>query len=76
MQTQRPGAPTTNIYLRQGHFSDGAFVELGCGQLSQLVMVGNEIFIDANVSFGIQPLSQNNCEELFLFKLQSFIFYT
>lgn len=57
---------------RQGQFSAAAFVEFGCGQLLQLVMIGDEIFIDANVSFGIQPLPQNNCGRTFFFQLQFF----
>lgn len=52
--------------LRQGQFSAVAFVEFGCGQLSQLVMRGDEIFIDANVFFGIRPLVQKkNCRKTF-----------
>ncbi len=48
--------------LRQGQFSAVTFVEFGCGRL---VMIGNEIFINANVFFGIQHLSLNNCEGTF-----------
>ena len=55
-------------------FSAVAFVDHGGGQSSQLVIIANEIFIDANVSFGIQPLPQNNCGRTFLFQVQSFLF--
>ena len=55
-------------------FSAVACAEHGGGQSSQLVMIANEIFIDANVSFGILPLPQNNSGRTFLFQVQSFLF--
>lgn len=38
-------------------------------------MIGNEIFIDANVSFGIQPLPQNNCGRTFFVPTAEFHFF-
>lgn len=38
-------------------------------------MIRDEIFIAANVSFGIQLLSQNNSGWTFLFQLQFYYFF-